>query len=241
MKLLLCNLGSGVDTITRSLVASDRREHKHYTTSTLSIPSEGNCSMQLSFFIIAAAILRTIASGLIYTQSSIDDAVDHTPIVRDLNSNAILNSPPPAQGFEYDDQASAIDWATYTNKGGALTCGLLATDQSAGQLLRDARTPPSAASLWCGDLKQELSTWYWHVNGRPNYSCKLDDYWYIASAVRSLGLDGQPVEEGGDNACYRIEHWDQNREEGGMQAPAINQWYSVDGKEYRVSSLSFMG
>ncbi|KAJ4372914.1 hypothetical protein N0V83_003205 [Neocucurbitaria cava] len=139
--------------------------------------------MQLSFSIIAAAIVRTVASGLIYTQSSIDDAVDHTPIVRDLNSNAILNSPRPAQGFDDDDQASAIDWATYTNKGGAFMCGLLATDQSAGQLLRDARTPPSAASLWRGDLKQELSTWYWHVNGRPTYNCKLDDYWYIASVA----------------------------------------------------------
>jgi hypothetical protein len=58
--------------------------------------------------------------------------------------------------------------------------------------------------------------------------------------MQSLGLDGRPTTEGGDNQCYRIEHWDpESRDAEGNQIPTIHQWYNVPGnsKQYRVSFL----
>jgi hypothetical protein len=64
---------------------------------------------------------------------------------------------------------------------------------------------------------------------------QLSKYWQIGAAMQKLGLDGRPESEGGDNVCYGIEHWDPTREEGGKQVPAINQWYKVSERGYRVS------
>lgn len=52
--------------------------------------------------------------------------------------------------------------------------------------------------------------------------------------MKALGLNGSPQSEGGDNTCYRVEHWDPKAAENGRQIPAINQWYTVDGVEYQV-------
>lgn len=153
------------------------------------------------------------------------------------NEKALAASIPlPAQGFFDDDTASPEDWTTYTLKGGALMCGLAGTDEEAGQLLNDLREPPSAESQWTGDLKQEMYEWYWHDVNPATYTCKLTDHWNIGYAMRSLGLNGKPKTEGGDNTCYRVEHWDPDKQENGMQTPAINQWYKVGNgeKEYRV-------
>jgi hypothetical protein len=115
-------------------------------------------------------------------------------------------------------------------------CGLNKDDQSAGLQMNDKRTPPSAASAWKGDLMQELQTWNWYVVNPTTYSCKMNAHWKISEAMKSLGLDGNPQLEGGDNACHRIEHWNPRAAENGRQIPAINQWYTVEGREYQVSS-----
>ena len=102
----------------------------------------------------------------------------------------------------------------------------------------DKRTPPSAASQWTGNLKQELTTWKWSEVDPSTYSCKMNDHWKIPETMKALGLNGNPKHEGGDNVCYRVEHWDPKSAENGRQIPAINQWYTVDGVEYQVSDIS---
>jgi hypothetical protein len=117
-------------------------------------------------------------------------------------------------------------------------CGMNQDDKYAGEQLGDKRTPPSAASEWKGDLDQELQTWKWSVFNPSTYTCKMNEHWMIPAAMKSLGLSGKPVSEGGDNACYRVEHWDPKQVDNGRQVPAINQWYKVDGQDYQVSSHS---
>lgn len=113
----------------------------------------------------------------------------------------------PETAFFDDDLASDVDWMKYSNKGGTLMCGLLGTDRTAGQLLGDMRNPPSAASVWQGDLKQELSAWYWRNVDPTTYSCKIDNHWNFPHTMQTMGLSGGSVSEGGDNMCYRVEHW----------------------------------
>jgi hypothetical protein len=137
--------------------------------------------------------------------------------------------------FFDDDTASAGDWATFTNKGGALVCAMAGTDRTAGILLKDTRTPPSAASVWTGDLRQELIEWYWHDLDASSKTCQINEFWELSHAMQSLGLDGRPKANDGDNECFRIEHWDSKKEDKGQRVPAINQWYKVSGANYRVS------
>lgn len=140
--------------------------------------------------------------------------------------------------FWDDDYASPSEWITYTTKGGALMCGLTGSDETAGSLLQDTRNPPSAASPFTNDLKSELLTWHWRSVNPSSFSCSFSTHWNFPHAMRSLGLSGTSATQGGDNHCYRIEHWDPDmRDERGNQVPAINQWYSVPGmgRQYRVS------
>src|SRR5690242_17744057 len=113
-------------------------------------------------------------------------------------------------------------------------CGLHGNDEMAGELMGDMRTPPSAASLWAGDLKEELARWKWSEVDPSTYSCKMDDHWKIPVAMRALRLSGRPQSEDGDNVCHRVEHWDPKAMKDGQRIPAINQWYRVDGTEYQV-------
>ncbi|UPX16374.1 uncharacterized protein EKO05_0006781 [Ascochyta rabiei] len=135
------------------------------------------------------------------------------------------------QGFFDDDMASDADWKKFTDKGCALAYGLNGNDQEAGLQMGDKRTPPSAASPWTGDLNQELQTWEWSIVDPTTYSCKMNDHWKISEAMRSLGLNSKSKPEGGEIACYRVEHWDPK-----AGTPAINQWYTVDGIEYQFGT-----
>lgn len=113
-------------------------------------------------------------------------------------------------------------------------CGLDENDEAAGIQMGDERTPPSAASVWKGDLTQELQTWKWSIADPTTYSCKMNDHWKLPNTMKALGLDGRPQTDGGNNACYRVEHWNPKLVENGRRIPAINQWYTVDGIEYQV-------
>jgi hypothetical protein len=146
----------------------------------------------------------------------------------------------PTVTFWDDDYASEKDWDTYTHKGGALMCGLKGSDETAGRQIKDTRTPPSAKTQLNGDLKTELQNWYWRYVKPSSFSCRLAEHWHFPNAMQSLGLDGRPASQGGDNTCYRVEHWDPEKTDGnGNTVPAINQWYNVPGieRQYHVRYL----
>ncbi|KAF1937969.1 hypothetical protein EJ02DRAFT_411304 [Clathrospora elynae] len=130
-----------------------------------------------------------------------------------------------------DNMASDEDRTKCTNKGAALMRCLAASDQTAGNLMGDKRIPPSAASQFHGDLKQELQNWYWRERN-PTSGRRTAEWWQFPRAMQALGLNLTPTTQGGDNATHRVEHWDREmRDEKGNQVLAINQWYNVPGIE----------
>ncbi|KAL5115490.1 hypothetical protein ACEQ8H_006631 [Pleosporales sp. CAS-2024a] len=199
-----------------------------------------------------APILFLLADGSSYMTGAdlrVDDAEPNTtiPVVVEAHEQrgevvgapGSFAVPQPQTAFWDDDVASAADWDTYTLKGGALMCAMAASDGTAGLLIKDRRNPPSAASVWAGSLRQELSTWYWREMSPSSKGCHLDAYWEISATLKALGLNGKPASAGGDNVCSRIEHWDAEREENGKLVPAINQWYKVDGIDYRATKAHY--
>ncbi|KAF1914819.1 hypothetical protein BDU57DRAFT_596691 [Ampelomyces quisqualis] len=132
---------------------------------------------------------------------------------------------PAATSFWADDFASPAAFTHFASKGGALVCAMCASDHKAGILLRDARSPASAASLWTADLAGALYEWYWRAVAPSSTASRLIEYWQIGSALRALGL-------GGGGTCVRLEHWDAGLEDGARRTvPAVNQWYEVAGGE----------
>jgi hypothetical protein len=130
----------------------------------------------------------------------------------------------PEIAFWDEDLATPEFFAHSTTKGAALLCALSSSDRGAGSLLG---TPPSAASPWTGDMTQALHDWYWRGMAPSSHGCDMEGFWKIGAAMKALGI-------GGENKCVRIEHWDSEREEGGRRVEAVRQWYTMEGKEYRV-------
>ncbi|KAF3034170.1 hypothetical protein E8E12_005640 [Didymella heteroderae] len=60
-------------------------------------------------------------------------------------------------GFFDEDYANDADWKKFTEKGGALSCGLDGDDKVADLQMGDTRNPPYAASSWIGDLQGEMT------------------------------------------------------------------------------------
>jgi hypothetical protein len=178
----------------------------------------------------ACAIETSLSSARISDR----DISDRSPQL----TNRGINGLHPTVAFWDDNHAAYEDWSKSAAKGGALMCGLEGSDETAGRQMKDTREPPSAARPYNGDLKIELQNWYWRETNPSSFSCSFSEHWHLSYAMRSLGLDGRPTSQGGDNQCHRIEHWDpESKNDKGDQIPAINQWYSVPGnsKQYRVS------
>jgi hypothetical protein len=116
----------------------------------------------------ATMLLFTLECYITLFASSTPSAQPQITLHRQTNSCGPLwdqwskrqESPPsphhpmrPATAFWDDDFASPADFQKAADKGGALICALLGSDRTAGLLLKDKRNPPSAASIWTGDLK----------------------------------------------------------------------------------------
>ncbi|KAH6025740.1 hypothetical protein HBI83_061410 [Parastagonospora nodorum] len=188
------------------------------------------------------AILNFVAADTVAISSDAGAERVSPALVRRKDGTRASHSattPLPVTALWDDDLASDADWEKYTLKGGTLMCGLVGTDRTAGGQIRDTRNPPSAASVWTGDLRQELDTWYWREMSPSSKGCQLHAYWEFPAMLAALELNGQPKSDGGDNECSRVEHWDADKEEGGKQVPAVNQWYKVDGKDYHATKAHY--
>jgi hypothetical protein len=176
--------------------------------------------------------LRLWLSALAFT--FLTAATQHRPRnQRTLESSTATKIVPR---FFDEDLASDAKWAKYTFKGGALMCGLNGDDLTAGHQINDPRNPPSAASVWTGDLRQELRDWYWREMTPRSNGCNFDGFWKIGNTLRALGLSTQ---DGGVNACHKIVHFDpEKKEERGGMVPVIGQRYDRNGREMRVGLAS---
>jgi hypothetical protein len=93
---------------------------------------------------------------------------------------------------------------------------------------------PTAASPY--QSTDDLRKWYWHMFPRDRMSEKFRDFygtWGVGWALQALGVSPYSDEyEGGKNQVFAIDHADPSRD-------VENQWYNVDGKDYRATGASF--
>ncbi|KZM22752.1 hypothetical protein ST47_g6100 [Ascochyta rabiei] len=157
-------------------------------------------------------------------------------------SNVKLSEPSLVQttgNIDLNDIASDEAWNKYKAKGLYYGCLLDMSNESAGKAMKDLRIPPSAESVWQGDLRNEIHKWGWHkAYYMPEVNCDFRDdptmgTNRIGTALSALGLSPLPASAGGDNECYSIEHFDETlMEDEDDEIPIDEQYYNINGLDY---------
>jgi hypothetical protein len=62
------------------------------------------------------------------------------------------NTRPHISGYDPAVIAEQATWDKYAARGGQLMCAMRKSDKYAGTVMEDTRVPPSAESIWTGDL-----------------------------------------------------------------------------------------
>jgi hypothetical protein len=87
---------------------------------------------------------------------------------------------------------------------------------------------------------EELETWGYKDVPVGGPICDQKNYWNVETACNALGLNTKPASYGGDNLCYKFEHFDSSlKDENGASVPKSKQTYIVGDKQYRATSSSF--
>ncbi|KAI4642641.1 uncharacterized protein J4E78_010114 [Alternaria triticimaculans] len=140
--------------------------------------------------------------------------------------------------WEPEKAADDAEWAAARQKGDDLICRLEATDEAAGRLNMDTRTPPSARNQWPdAALTSEISLWGWFTGEYDQkVHCQFaddnEDYHVnkVGTMFQDLGINSRPRTKGGDNVCYSIEHYNERAEDDdGDTLAAQNQYYDING------------
>ncbi|KAF2828230.1 hypothetical protein CC86DRAFT_439187 [Ophiobolus disseminans] len=175
--------------------------------------------MRFSTFIFMITVTLLVAAGV---------------VIPHANGNAV--QPASLSDVASNNTLFDVVWNKFANKGGALICGLEGTDRTAGRLINDPRNPPSAASIFNGDPRQDMRDWYWHDSNPSGHGCDFDTFWHFGAVMRALGLNARSKSAGGDNMCYKTEHWDRSRTgTDGRQLPPVLQWYDNGGKQFKAT------
>ncbi|KAH7388645.1 hypothetical protein BKA66DRAFT_511037 [Pyrenochaeta sp. MPI-SDFR-AT-0127] len=153
-------------------------------------------------------------------------------------------------------------WKEFVEKkGDHLVCLMQATDKGAGYLEEDKRKPPSVASPWNGDLKNEMALWGWHEaeSFEKDYECDFERR-KLEVAFKGLGLnarakyewdDEKDVYKPGDghNDCISVIHYNENdyedpkpedhKDKEPEMKNIVKQKYKVKDKEYTATGGFF--
>jgi hypothetical protein len=82
----------------------------------------------------------------------------------------------------------------------------------------------------------DLRRWYWFTYPREKIGESFRDFygvWGVGWALEALGVSPYSDEyEGGKNKVFAIDHADPSKD-------VENQWYNVNGKDYRATGASF--
>jgi hypothetical protein len=120
--------------------------------------------MRTSSILSAAVACATMVNASLPVLSPLSsnafDHVNDTQAIEREGTNGLA-----ARAWDPSKVATDAVWNTYVQKGQRLKCLMEAPDQGAGWLLKDTRTPPSAASKWSGDLTglkydHKYTRWY---------------------------------------------------------------------------------
>ncbi|KAI4913443.1 uncharacterized protein J4E92_009792 [Alternaria infectoria] len=201
------------------------------------------------------------------------DSAVSIPSTNDKASASEPNLVQTAVDFDPTEYANDASWDKYKKKGNWLHCLMEMPDEVAGRNWPNYldRNPPSAASQWKGTLEgrfypfhhhpyaaidtdmhpAELRDWYWHeAYYDPEINCDFSDDFAnleinnrIEAALNELGLDTKPVEFGGKNKCYSIEHMEEDAvDDDGYELPVDMQTYfpdDDDDKEYGATGAYY--
>ena len=128
-------------------------------------------------------------------------------------------------------------WNSAACRGGKMLLGMTLNAPEAAMICQ------LITSLWDGTLEKELTTW-----GYTDYSATLDfpsechmtgDQGHgLDDALQYLGADSRSSRDSGDNVCYTLQHRDGTtvlRDQHGRLPDVQDQYYNVNGRQYRVS------
>jgi hypothetical protein len=221
--------------------------------------------------IVIVALIVIVAGGVVVNNASNHDIseLEDGPLKiseTDIGGNRLFPRPgidKAGLDFDVNNYATEDMWITYVAKGDHLNCIMEATDASAGFLVQDTRTPPSAASRWSGDLKraktnlvsphtltsqlEELSRWGWHESEYDKgWECDFERM-RLAKVFKGLGLNAKPKYEddgdpaGGDNDCFSITHFDKNdsKEDEDENEDEFPQMKPVYEQKYNVNGNEY--
>ncbi|KAJ4342391.1 hypothetical protein N0V87_001009 [Didymella glomerata] len=176
--------------------------------------------MQLNRLFALAGVAATAAARVLPANVSTSDGIVHT-----------------AGYFDPNKLASDGLWDKHQKKGDHYQCLFAADDEAAGRLVEDTRTPPSAQSVWKGNMYAEREIWNWHQNYFDEDNCNAEDL-HLKDAFEAIGLSTECLEEDGHNQGWSLGHYDEFREDpdagpyGGM-LDIIKQTYQVGPKTYK--------
>lgn len=136
--------------------------------------------------------------------------------------------------------ASANDelWTKYARKGNSLTCAMCGTDLGAGYQQDDKRVPPSAASIWNGNI-WDNPTWYWWDSQFEKRWCDMEGFWPMANTLKPMGMSTKSSTNGGDIHCFCVRHNNEairpDPELPFIPMPVSAQFYKAEEKFYQVT------
>lgn len=138
---------------------------------------------------------------------------------------------------ELTPQQKEAIWCKAKSRGVQLTKAMMMNDQEAATMLQW----PYTQSPWDGDLKSELRKWgYKETNNEDkdiDAQCDFEKIHEVGEAFKDIKVDPRPAGQGGPNHCFYVEHMNGPtviRDEDGELPFEEDQYYPVDGKNYRV-------
>jgi hypothetical protein len=143
-------------------------------------------------------------------------------------SIAAVGADPPT-----DDEV----WKKAQCKGENLNIAMTLDDDGAHSVLNNM---PYIQSPWDGTMEDDLRKWGYSEGGEKEVKkCEQDlaDLKDINTALKALGTDYTSARNGGPNHCYNARHRDSpniHLVDGKKPSRVSKQWFTVDGKEYRV-------
>lgn len=139
------------------------------------------------------------------------------------------------------EQKDAL-WCKFKSRGYQLTKAMMMNDQDAANLL----AWPYIQSPWDGDLRNELRKWGYkddfEGSNAIDNQCDFKKQHEMTDTFKEIGVDTRSAGQGGPNHCFYVTHNDGpivHRNEDGELPYHDEQYYPVDGKDYRVCQLSF--
>lgn len=145
----------------------------------------------------------------------------------------------PDNPQRFTEQQREQIWCKAVSKGSTLSQAALLDETEARVLL----SWPYVKSPWEGDLKAELRRWGYlddeQVHKQADIFCDFEVHHQMTRSFGDLHIDPRSAAKGGPNRCYNLKHRDGpavHRNTNGALPPTDEQFYTVDGREYRVSS-----